>query len=154
MKKLAGSNAVGFLLRTGLPRLILAQIFRNRALRFIIIKIVSAYRRGTVACSGGGLQRFVARIGVSIRCPSTQSVQYVGLFSSMIALAVPTETVRRIIVVLLPAAATEIRIESLPIETIIVIMALAMVVIIMASTVVVIIRPAKRYRIAALECVL
>ena len=69
----------------------------------------------------------------------------------MIALAVPTETVRRIIVVLLSATAIEIRIESLTIETIVVVMALAIVVIIMASTVVVIIRPAKRYRIAALE---
>ena len=151
MKKPAGSSAVGFLLRTGLARLILAQIFRNRALRFIIIKIVAAYRRGTVACSGGGLQRFVARIGVSIRCPSTQSVQYVGLLSSMIALAVPPEAVRRIIVVLRSATAIEIRIESPTIVTIVVVMALAIVVIIMASIVVVIIRPAKRYRIAVLE---
>ena len=53
--------------------------------------------------------------------------------------------------VLFQLIAIEIRIESLTIETIVVVMALAIVVIIMASTVVVIIRPAKRYRIAALE---
>ena len=69
----------------------------------------------------------------------------------MIALAVPPEAVRRIIVVLRSATAIEIWIESLAIEAIVVVMALAIVVIIMASIVVVIIRPAKRCRIAALE---
>ena len=69
----------------------------------------------------------------------------------MIALAVPPEAVRRIIVVLRSATPIEIRIESPTIVTIVVVMALAIVVIIMASIVVVIIRPAKRYRVAALE---
>ena len=51
----------------------------------------------------------------------------------MVALAVPTEAVRRIIVVLLSATAIEIRIESLTIETIVVVMALAIVVVIVGN---------------------